>query len=338
MEITKKILEKLIFEEHMTDMDIANHFDVHCSKITGLRFKYKIKRLHKNNEWLIDQYCNQKRTIISIANEAGVNRDEVRKELRKLNIEPDYEIMRHGSKKHDYDESVFNVIDTEEKAYWLGFLMGDGDIEKVKRKRSNGSYYINHRLNLNLKYSDIGHINKFLNFLKCTTVTPKKKLVKMPSGNLAEIASIRISSKPLAESLINHGVISNKSLNEPEPIELSEKFIPDFIRGLFDADGCIANAKGNSVGTVSMCDGKILMEWVKKQYPFFKIKEDNISKGLYILSLYKQDDKLSFLNSIYGNANIFLDRKYEMYLETKLKIESKLIRNNKKKNKTVKSQ
>ena len=28
MEITKKILEKLIFEEHMTDMDIANHFDV----------------------------------------------------------------------------------------------------------------------------------------------------------------------------------------------------------------------------------------------------------------------------------------------------------------------
>lgn len=97
MEITKKILEKLIFEEHMTDMDIANHFDVHCSKITGLRFKYKIKRLHKNNEWLIDQYCNQKRTIISIANEAGVNRDEVRKELRKLNIEPDYEIMRQGS-------------------------------------------------------------------------------------------------------------------------------------------------------------------------------------------------------------------------------------------------
>ena len=38
MEITKKILEKLIFEEHMTDIDIANHFDVHCSKITGLRF------------------------------------------------------------------------------------------------------------------------------------------------------------------------------------------------------------------------------------------------------------------------------------------------------------
>lgn len=211
----------------MTDMDIANHFNVYCSKITGLRFKYKIKRLHKNNEWLIDQYCNKKRTIISIANEAGVNRDEVRKELRKLNIEPDYEITP-----------------------WL--------------------------------ISD--------------------------SANGLELILIETISAKLPE-----GILTN------------------FIRGLFDADGCIANAKGNSVGTVSMCDGKILMEWVKKQYPFFKIKEDNISKGLYILSLYKQDDKLSFLNSIYKNANIYLDRKYEMYLKTKLKIESKLIRNNKKK-------
>lgn len=331
MEITKNILEEMIFNKHMTDMDIANHFNVHCSKITGLRFKYKIKRLHKNNDWLIDQYCNKKRTIISIANESGVNREEVRKELRKLNIKPDYEIMRQGSKKHNYDENVFDIIDSEEKAYWFGFLMGDGQIEEFKRKRSDGSYYINHRLNLNLKYSDVGHINKFLNFLKCTTITPKKNLVKMPSGNLAEIARIRISSKPLSEALINHGVIPNKSLNEPEPNGLPEEFVPDFIRGLFDADGCIPNYNNNRVGAISICDGEVLMNWVHQYYPFLIMHEDYYSKGLYILKASKQKDILKFLNSIYKNATIFLDRKYEMYLKTKLKIESKLTRNSKKK-------
>ena len=326
-DITKEKLEELIYKENLKDSQIAEYFGVSQPKITGLRKKFKIKRKHKDSEWLIDQYCNKLRTVISIAEECGVGREEIRLALRKLNIEPNYETMRQGSKKHDYDESVFDVIDTEEKAYWAGFIMGDGQIEEFKRPRADGSTYLNYRLNINLKYSDIDHLQKFLDFLKCTTKKIKKVNVKMPSGNIAEVGHIRISSRPLSLALIDKGVIPRKSLNEPEPSGIPNHLIRHFIRGLLDADGMISDAE-KTTPSATICDGKVLMKWVQKQYPYLSLKKDNQCDGLYILRT-KKENVLNFLNSLYENSTIYLERKYQRYLIVKLKIESDLTRNSK---------
>lgn len=326
-DITKEKLEELIYKENLKDSQIAEYFGVSQPKITGLRKKFKIKRKHKDSEWLIDQYCNKLRTVISIAEECSVGREEIRLALRKLNIEPNYETMRQGSKKHDYDESVFDVIDTEEKAYWAGFIMGDGQIEEFKRPRADGSTYLNYRLNINLKYSDIDHLQKFLDFLKCTTKKIKKVNVKMPSGNIAEVGHIRISSRPLSLALIDKGIIPRKSLNEPEPSGIPNHLIRHFIRGLLDADGMISDAE-KTTPSATICDGKILMKWVQKQYPYLSLKKDNQCDGLYILRT-KKENVLNFLNSLYENSTIYLERKYQRYLIVKLKIESDLTRNSK---------
>lgn len=326
-DITKEKLEELIYKENLKDNQIAEYFGVSQPKITGLRKKFKIKRKHKDSEWLIDQYCNKLRTVISIAKECGVDREEIRLALRKLNIETNYETVRQGSKKHDYDESVFDVIDTEEKAYWAGFIMGDGQIEEFKRPRSDGSIYLNYRLNINLKYSDINHLQKFLDFLKCTTKKIKKVNVKMPSGNIAEVGHIRISSRPLSLALIDKGIIPRKSLNEPEPSGIPNHLIRHFIRGLLDADGMISDAE-KTTPSATICDGKVLMKWVQKQYPYLSLKKDNQCNGLYILRT-KKENVLNFLNSLYENSTIYLERKYQRYLIVKLKIESDLARNSK---------
>lgn len=326
-DITKEKLEELIYKENLKDSQIAEYFGVSQPKITGLRKKFKIKRKHKDSEWLIDQYCNKLRTVFSIAEECGVGREEIRLALRKLNIEPNYETMRQGSKKHDYDESVFDVIDTEEKAYWAGFIMGDGQIEEFKRPRADGSTYLNYRLNINLKYSDIDHLQKFLDFLKCTTKKIKKVNVKMPSGNIAEVGHIRISSRPLSLALIDKGIIPRKSLNEPEPSGIPNHLIRHFIRGLLDADGMISDAE-KTTPSATICDGKVLMKWVQKQYPYLSLKKDNQCDGLYILRT-KKENVLNFLNSLYENSTIYLERKYQRYLIVKLKIESDLTRNSK---------
>lgn len=326
-DITKEKLEELIFKENLKDNQIAECFGFSQPKITGLRKKFKIKRKHKDSKWLIDQYCNKLRTVISIAKECGVGREEIRSALRKLNVEPNYETMRQGSKKHDYDESVFDVIDTEEKAYWAGFIMGDGQIEEYKRSRADGSIYINYRLNLNLKYSDANHLQKFLDFLNCTTKKIKKVNVKMPSGNIAEVGNIRISSRPLSLALINKGIIPRKSLNEPEPSGIPEHLVRHFIRGLLDADGHISDINKTSP-YAEICDGKILMNWVKKYYPYLNSKEDKYCSGLYYVYANKKN-VLNFLNSLYENSTIYLERKYQRYLSMKLKIESDLARNSK---------
>lgn len=316
---------KKMVEDGLTDKEIANHFSVSQPKISSFRKNNGIIRLHKNEEWLKQKYCIEKNTIEKISKMAGVGREEVRKMLRKLNIPTDYEIVRKSSKKHDYNENIFNKIDIEEKAYWLGFIMGDGQIEIFKRKRSDGSYYENFRLNMNIKYSDVEHLNKFLKFLTCTTKKPKKTTVKMPSGNIAEVAYLRISSYVLANDLMSHGVKPNKSLKEEIPTGIPNQFIKDFFRGIFDADGHIPKTKRASV---SICDGKRILKWIQSFYPFLKLRKYKNSELHYLAST-KQKDSLQFLDSLYENSNIYLDRKYDRYKNLKLMIESNLCRDTK---------
>ena len=69
--------------------------------------------------------------------------------LRKLNINlPNY----HNALK--FDNTVFDTIDTEEKAYWLGFMYADGYVQ------NNGN-----SVELSLKGSDVEHLEKFRVFL-----------------------------------------------------------------------------------------------------------------------------------------------------------------------------
>lgn len=51
------------------------------------------------------------------------------------------------------DETFFSVIETEEKAYWLGFIAADGCI----RKNKSGSY----ELSIHLAEKDIEHLAAF---------------------------------------------------------------------------------------------------------------------------------------------------------------------------------
>ena len=178
---------------------------------------------------------------------------------------------------------------------------------------------------MNIKYSDVNHLNKFLKFLTCTTMKPKKVEVKMPSGNIAEIAHLRISSYILANDLMSHGVKPNKSLKEEIPTGIPSQFIKDFFRGIFDADGHVPK---NKKANVSICDGKRILEWIQSFYPFLKLRKYKNSELHYLAST-KQKKSLYFLDSLYKNSNIYLDRKYDRYKKLKLMIESNLCRDTK---------
>lgn len=56
-------------------------------------------------------------------------------------------------KKYQVNENYFEKIDSEEKAYWLGFLYADGNVRMHKNKSGI--------LKLKLKQSDKKHIEKF---------------------------------------------------------------------------------------------------------------------------------------------------------------------------------
>ena len=62
-------------------------------------------------------------------------------------------IKKVGNKKYQVDDNYFNLIDTEEKAYWLGFLYADGYV-RMKDSRSG-------QLKLKLSSKDRDHIILF---------------------------------------------------------------------------------------------------------------------------------------------------------------------------------
>src|SRR5581483_4155416 len=56
-----------------------------------------------------------------------------------------------GTSLYTFDDQFFNVIDTETKAYWLGFITADGCVR---------TDHYNHQLKVKLKDSDASHLEK----------------------------------------------------------------------------------------------------------------------------------------------------------------------------------
>lgn len=64
----------------------------------------------------------------------------------------------------------------------------------------------------------------------------KRKLLKKETHN--HQVCFRLSSKLLCNDLLKHGVMPNKSFKIKLP-NISDIFLPHFIRGYFDGDGCV---------------------------------------------------------------------------------------------------
>jgi intein/homing endonuclease len=111
-------------------------------------------------------------------------------------------------------EGYFKEIDTAEKAYWLGFLFGDGSIN-------------NKRVHLRVQNGDEDHLRKFRNTIDSdATVTEAKSTVEFS-----------VCKKKFRSYLRNHGFTESKTKDDSLP-QLHFSLRPHFIRGLFDADGC----------------------------------------------------------------------------------------------------
>lgn len=128
-------------------------------------------------------------------------------------------------KRYIQDNSYFESIDTERKAYWLGFLYADGC---VYEKNENSKSVI-----LELHPDDKYLIEAFIKDIKsdrpiCT--------------NKRGYVSVYISSTKMANDLIKLGCIPRKSLVLKFPTEeiVPSKLINHFIRGYMDGDGCIS--------------------------------------------------------------------------------------------------
>lgn len=107
---------------------------------------------------MIEMYL-EGQTYSNIAKEIKTKSSKVSSYLKSLGygLRPKNTLINHeylsNSRKHCVDEDYFSEINTENKAYWLGFLFADGYIKKdmtslVKKRAAVLNYVCKSKMNI----------------------------------------------------------------------------------------------------------------------------------------------------------------------------------------------
>lgn len=236
--------------------------------------------------------------------------------IKKFNLQYDYTYGRLNK----INENYFENIDTEEKAYWLGFIMADGTVIKT-----NKNMKLYNRLKLALKLSDECHLKKLLKCIESTTeikhYTTKNNTTNY-SGNDYTYCYVNCDSIKLTNDLIKLGCVPNKTYECSIP-DIPNNLIRHFIRGYFDGDGSISIYKDSNTkkirGEFSITSNYNMLTDIQN------ILIDKCNLKTTKIKTYKRTDKAGSLRYggknqltriyeyLYNDSTIFLERKYNNF-------------------------
>lgn len=231
----------------------------------------------------IEQKFLEGKTITEIHKELNLDRDAISRHLKKLG---------YNTARNPINQNIFEKIDNEEKAYWLGFLYADGYISK------------NNQIEVSLQLSDINHLQKLKKFLNTNT--------KISTDD--HRCRLLFCSKKISNDLAKLGCVNNKSLilTFPTKEQVSDEFLLPFIRGYVDGDGCISYIPPRI--TFSITSTKNFLEGMIQRTNWNKELIGYYQSGKAITMRTRKKLTKNILHSLYDNCNIYLDRKYEKFL------------------------
>lgn len=222
-------------------------------------------------------------------------------------------VMRNHSeksRKYIYNKDFFKAIDTEEKAYWLGFIYADGYIVNGIKGKNKDS------LGITLSNKDKNHIEKFKK-----SINSNHPIRNYTTKYGYDSARIVIQDEELVADLIKLGVLRNKSLILKFPtIDMVDRsLIYHFIRGYFDGDGSFKK-KGKKLkgydfsilGTIEFLAELRICLGVDNE---IRKCNKNTDSNNYHLTFGGNQKVKQVSEMLYKNAKIYLDRKYKRYKE-----------------------
>ena len=241
---------------------------------------------------------------VKISSELDVPVHKVYYALQKAGV--DRRSNRDNSRRYRVNHNYFSIIDTPEKAYWLGFFFADGYVTSRGNQKMCG-------VSLNVK--DRQHLLQLASDLDSNY--PVHDYSGETSYGYVEYARLLVTSPTMYSDLISYGCTELKSLTLAAPNSLPEEFVPDFIRGYFDGDGSFAMSKASAAGYRLKISGtKEFLSWVSK-YLGGSIYTDSRS-GHHVLECRATVERIDFL---YYDTNIrCLPRKYARGMDAKRRI------------------
>lgn len=254
--------------------------------------KYRTKEFADELNAAIDHYVTTGDSIITTTNQYNVDRRTLQLRLKQLGL------TRNGHNVIHYDvfDDYFETIDSSEKAYWFGFLLADGCIRFQSRSA---------QITLELANQDYLHLQKFKEALGFTGPIISRKN--------RQISCVRITRLKMATDLANKGCVQGKTHNGWIDIPSVIDFKSDFVRGYCDGNGFIDKKRNRiifAMGSLGICEGlcQLLQEYNASMSTYSKLSGAG-NPTTYRVNIERKSSFYQFLEDIYLNATVYLNRK-----------------------------
>ena len=247
-------------------------------------------------------------STVTIGKMFGVNHHTIAKILKEFKIE----CTGKSRRRYGLNENYFDDIDTPNKAYILGFLYADGSNNRDKST-----------ISMSLEENDFKILDAIRN-----EIGSEKPLEYLDYSCKHDFGytyknqyRLLMFSSHMCDILTKHGMMPNKSLKLEFPKWLNKDLYRHFIRGYFDGDGSVSRGKKRTnfvltiTSTYNFCND--LVDIVHKEIGvnghIYDASNHNGITKVFATSGASQTKK--FLDWIYDDAELFLQRKYDRYVD-----------------------
>lgn len=177
-------------------------------------------------------------------------------------------------RKYSLNENYFDVIDTRNKAYILGFIYADGSV-------------YNNYFSIIVNQKD----KSVLDFIK------QELNYGGPLYVREQYVRLHFSSKKIFNSLNHLGIVQNKTYVTKKLPKVSCEFFPNFLLGFFDGDGSIYKSGNKEYDyTINFSNNLEVLNEIKKILLNINISSSKVR--------YRHDNEISCMLDIRGSKNI----------------------------------
>jgi len=243
-----------------------------------------------NCEFKISRLCKLSYYISDAAVKANLIRNDGKFRCLYCGIEATHRGENSHYFKYKKNDDYFSNIDSDDKAYLLGVIAGDGFVgEKL--------------ISLVANSKDVETLDKLVS--KIFYISPKYT----KSGNCF---SISITSKNMSDDICRHLKIAyGKKSNKITIPDLEDNLKWAFIRGLFDTDGCVGSIYAKQKSPSCFCSSTSIkiLEQIKEI-----VSSEGIKSSITGVKLkFNGKQAINFMKKLYNNNNLSLSRKKNMF-------------------------
>ncbi|MDA1977075.1 hypothetical protein PDL67_11015 [Bacillus cereus] len=271
--------------------------------------------LVEQKENIIELYYRNA-SLEDIEDLAGASKRAVRRVLKEAGIDT------RRKNRYTLDEHYFDEIDTEQKAYWLGFIYADGFVGDDKFNN----------IVIALSEVDLPHIESFADSINYRVAEGIERIRNSGPGgfeNSKDIYVLNFSCSHMANALRNHGLYPGKSMTMAEFPNINPSLIRHFIRGYFDGDGSCYPVKPSSYHKgvkyeydaveFSIVGTKPFLEIMKSYLPIptgNELKKSKTEEMKYLRMTAYGTNIMDIYKYLYEDATVFLKRKLDKLINS----------------------